>query len=240
MARISADDLKVPVGIGWAPTLAVLAAGILPALYGAYWAIPLTAGTVSAAIGVWRAVRILGMMLDHLHWRDLEVPAGESPTALPAGTARCPATTASTAGGRADPWTSSPSAAGHPLVKWMATGPDGVANSVLDRARDGSAFGLPAGCAPVCGVQRADMVDRTKLVQAAGEKVRACPAGSLLSRTATRPGRLSATSTHAPPLSPLRVLLRHCAQNRSSAMMDLFLDVGGDPSRLFLIKREAE
>ncbi|MFI0795878.1 hypothetical protein ACH4OY_24810 [Micromonospora rubida] len=90
MARISADDLKAPVGIGWAPALAVLAAGILPALYGAYWAIPLTAGAVSAAIGVWRAVRILGMMLDHLHWRDLEVPAGESPDCAACGDSPMP------------------------------------------------------------------------------------------------------------------------------------------------------
>lgn len=41
------------------------------------------------------------------------------------------------------------------------------------------------------------------------ENVRIGPFGSLLSLTSTRPGRLLATSTQAPPLALLRLDLRH-------------------------------
>lgn len=51
--------------------------------------------------------------------------------------------------------------------------------------------------------------------QAAGPKVSAGPAGSLLSRTPTTPGRLSATSTQLPPDDPLRRDLRQMALVRS-------------------------
>src|SRR4051812_3834651 len=51
--------------------------------------------------------------------------------------------------------------------------------------------------------------------QAAGENTRAGPAGSLLSRTPTMPGRLVATSTQLPPLLPLRLDFRHRARDRS-------------------------
>jgi len=77
---------------------------------------------------------------------------------------------------------------------------------------------------PCCvrgGAEPVDSPDQRRAIvmkarHASGPKVRTGPFGSLLSRTSTRPGRLSATSTHAPPLFPLRVLLRHRALVRSS------------------------
>lgn len=47
--------------------------------------------------------------------------------------------------------------------------------------------------------------------QAPGSKVRTGPSLSLLSRTNTVPGMLSATSTQSPPVGPLRVLFRQRA-----------------------------
>src|SRR5437879_1981841 len=49
----------------------------------------------------------------------------------------------------------------------------------------------------------------------ADSMVRTGLCGFLESRTATTPGRLRATSTQAPPLSPLREDLRHTAPVRS-------------------------
>jgi hypothetical protein len=51
---------------------------------------------------------------------------------------------------------------------------------------------------------RRSLIRLTKARQVSGVKVSAGPVGSLESRTATTPGRLSATSTQLPPLPLLR------------------------------------
>ncbi|WP_433460618.1 hypothetical protein [Micromonospora sp. CA-248212] len=61
-----ADSKPVQTGIGWGGATAVILAGMYPAFHGVYWAIPVSA-----------AVRILGLTLNHLHWRDVEVPAAD-------------------------------------------------------------------------------------------------------------------------------------------------------------------
>ncbi|MEV0214383.1 hypothetical protein [Micromonospora sp. NPDC050695] len=75
----STRDASKPIqtGIGWGGALAVIVVGLSPALFDAAWAIPLTAAATAAAVGVWRAVQILGLTLNHLHWRDVEVPAAD-------------------------------------------------------------------------------------------------------------------------------------------------------------------
>jgi Na+(H+)/acetate symporter ActP len=77
VSHLPADDLAVSTGIGWGSAFVVIVAAVYPALLGVYWAIPIAAGAVAAAIGIWRGVRILAMMLNHMYWRDLEVPAAE-------------------------------------------------------------------------------------------------------------------------------------------------------------------
>ncbi|MFG1802613.1 hypothetical protein ACGFI4_20955 [Micromonospora carbonacea] len=71
------DHKPLSTGITWGGVVAVVLLGLWPALHGAYWAIPLTAGVTATGIGVWRAVQILGLILNHLHWRDVEVPAND-------------------------------------------------------------------------------------------------------------------------------------------------------------------
>jgi hypothetical protein len=46
-------------------------------VHGVYWAIPVTAAATATGIGVWKAVQLLGLVLNHLHWRDVEVPAAD-------------------------------------------------------------------------------------------------------------------------------------------------------------------
>ncbi|MBM0229245.1 hypothetical protein [Micromonospora sp. ATA51] len=76
MARTAASDKPtVSTGIGWAGALVAVLAGLYPALHGVYWAIPVTAAAAAGAIGIWRAVQLLGLILNHLYWRDIEVPA---------------------------------------------------------------------------------------------------------------------------------------------------------------------
>jgi hypothetical protein len=77
MARTPAADKRLSTGIGWAGALVVVVAGIYPAVQGVYWAIPASAAAAATGIGVWRAVQLLGMILNHLHWRDIEVPADD-------------------------------------------------------------------------------------------------------------------------------------------------------------------
>lgn len=67
----------ISTGMGWLAALGVIAAFIWPALYGAHWASLLTAAVTATGIGVWRGVVLLGMILNHLHWRDVEVPAAD-------------------------------------------------------------------------------------------------------------------------------------------------------------------
>lgn len=70
-----------------------------------------------------------------------------------------------------------------------------------------------ASCHPI-----RQAVARTRAVKAAHSSwlmTRTGPWGFSLSRTATVPGRLQATSTQLPPLSPLREDLRHSARVRS-------------------------
>ncbi|MCG5464307.1 hypothetical protein MED01_002473 [Micromonospora sp. MED01] len=75
MARTA--DKPVQTGIGWGGALVVILAGLYPAFHEVYWAIPVTAAATATGIGVWRAVQILGLTLNHLHWRDVEVPAAD-------------------------------------------------------------------------------------------------------------------------------------------------------------------
>lgn len=77
MARTRDAAKPVSTGIGWGGALAVILVGLSPALFGAAWAIPLTAAATATGVGVWRAVHILGLVLNHLHWRDIEVPAAD-------------------------------------------------------------------------------------------------------------------------------------------------------------------
>ncbi|MFG1659133.1 hypothetical protein ACGFIY_21630 [Micromonospora chersina] len=75
MARTPDEGKPVSTGIGWAGALVVIIAGLYPAFHGVYWAIPVTAAATAAALGTWKAAQLLGMMLNHMHWRDVEVPA---------------------------------------------------------------------------------------------------------------------------------------------------------------------
>ncbi|MEU3456923.1 hypothetical protein ABZ671_25480 [Micromonospora sp. NPDC006766] len=75
MPRTTVVTKPISTGIGWAGALVAVFAGLYPGLHGAYWAIPLTIAAVGGAIGIWRAVVLLGMIINHLHWRDVEVPA---------------------------------------------------------------------------------------------------------------------------------------------------------------------
>ena len=61
--------------ITWGGVAVVVAVGVLTALSAAPWAAYMSMGAVAAGIGVWRAVQLLGTIVDHLHWRDVEVPA---------------------------------------------------------------------------------------------------------------------------------------------------------------------
>ncbi|MET8278369.1 hypothetical protein [Micromonospora sp. NPDC005174] len=75
MAR--AADKPVQTGIGWGGGVVVILAGLYPAFHGVYWAIPVTAAATATGIGVWKAVQILGLVLEHQRWRDIEVPAAD-------------------------------------------------------------------------------------------------------------------------------------------------------------------
>ncbi len=75
MARTA--DKPLSTTISWPAALVVVLAGLYPAFHGVYWAIPLTAAATATGIGVWRAAQILGATLNHLHWRDVEVPAAD-------------------------------------------------------------------------------------------------------------------------------------------------------------------
>ena len=67
------------------------------------------------------------------------------------------------------------------------------------------AYGLLAG---LFTTQRLLATSATNADHAVGENANVPPSRSLVSRTNTRPGWLSATSTQEPPLVPLRVLFR--------------------------------
>ncbi|MFI2652035.1 hypothetical protein [Micromonospora fulviviridis] len=73
----TAATKPISTGIGWAGALVAVAAGLYPAMHDVYWAIPLTIAAVGGALGIWRAVVLLGMIMNHLHWRDIEVPADD-------------------------------------------------------------------------------------------------------------------------------------------------------------------
>lgn len=76
--RNTADEQPaVSISLGWLPALGVAAAALYPALQGAYWAMPLSGAAAWAGIGVWRIVHIQGLILNHMHWRDVEVPASD-------------------------------------------------------------------------------------------------------------------------------------------------------------------
>ncbi|MEV1315455.1 hypothetical protein AB0J14_05140 [Micromonospora arborensis] len=77
MARTPAADKPLSTTISWPALLVVVLAGLYPAVHGAYWAIPLTAAATATGIGAWKAVQFLGLVLNHLHWRDIEVPAAD-------------------------------------------------------------------------------------------------------------------------------------------------------------------
>src|SRR5262245_6423632 len=67
----------------------------------------------------------------------------------------------------------------------------------------------PTVCRPVLGYTA--LAVRMKLRQLSRPKISTGPSVSLESRTATKPGWLSATSTQAPPLL-LKLLVRHVAR----------------------------
>ncbi|MEU0078453.1 hypothetical protein ABZY58_11205 [Micromonospora tulbaghiae] len=73
----SSEQPALRTGLGWLPALGIAAVGLYPVVHGAYWAIPVTAAAAWAGVGVWRAVRLLGMIHAHQWWRDVEVPAAD-------------------------------------------------------------------------------------------------------------------------------------------------------------------
>ncbi|MCI4066070.1 hypothetical protein MRQ36_27400 [Micromonospora sp. R77] len=77
MARGSDTSKPLSTSISWPAALVVALAGLYPAVQGAYWAIPVTAAATATGIGMWKAVQLLGLILNHLHWRDVEVPAAD-------------------------------------------------------------------------------------------------------------------------------------------------------------------
>ncbi|MBM0239367.1 hypothetical protein JNW88_23510 [Micromonospora sp. ATA32] len=77
MARTPAADKPISTAISWPAVLVVVLAGSYPAMHGVYWAIPVTAAATATGIGVWKGVQLLGMILNHMHWRDVEVPADD-------------------------------------------------------------------------------------------------------------------------------------------------------------------
>ncbi|MGC5022942.1 hypothetical protein [Micromonospora sp. DT47] len=77
MAPTPAEPKPLSTGITWSGVAAVVLISLWPALHGVYWAIPLTGAAVTIGIGVWRGVVILGMIINHLRWRDIEVPAND-------------------------------------------------------------------------------------------------------------------------------------------------------------------
>ncbi|MGY0002600.1 hypothetical protein [Micromonospora sp. I033] len=78
MGRTPATDkAAISTSISWPAALVVVLGGLYPAVHGAYWAIPVTAAAIATGIGVWKAVQLLGLILNHMHWRDVEVPAAD-------------------------------------------------------------------------------------------------------------------------------------------------------------------
>lgn len=77
MARARTEGKPLSTTISWPAVVVVALAGLYPAFHGVYWAIPLTAAATATGIGVWKAVQFLGLVLNHLHWRDVEVPADD-------------------------------------------------------------------------------------------------------------------------------------------------------------------
>jgi hypothetical protein len=78
MARTpAADRPAISTSMRWPAVLVVVLAALYPAVHGVYWAIPVTAAATATGIGVWKAVQLLGLVLNHLHWRDVEVPAAD-------------------------------------------------------------------------------------------------------------------------------------------------------------------
>ncbi|MGW0506929.1 hypothetical protein [Micromonospora sp. NPDC003241] len=73
----------VSTGIGLLPALGVALAVLWPVFTGALWAAPLSGLVAWAAIGVWRLVQMQGMVVNHLHWRDVEMPTGSSEQETP-------------------------------------------------------------------------------------------------------------------------------------------------------------
>ncbi|RNH94192.1 hypothetical protein EEZ25_31725 [Micromonospora aurantiaca] len=73
----SGADKPLSTTISLPAILVVVLASAYPAFHGVYWAIPVTAAATATGIGVWKAVQLLGLMLNHLHWRDIEVPAAD-------------------------------------------------------------------------------------------------------------------------------------------------------------------
>jgi hypothetical protein len=75
MARGADKPLSTTISLP--AILVVVLAGAYPAIHGVYWAIPVTAAATATGIGVWKGVQLLGLILKHLHWRDIEVPAAD-------------------------------------------------------------------------------------------------------------------------------------------------------------------
>lgn len=75
MARSA--DKPISAAISWQAIAAVVLIGLYPAVHGVYWAIPVTMAATATGIGVWQGVKFLGMIVNHLHWRDVEVPAAD-------------------------------------------------------------------------------------------------------------------------------------------------------------------
>jgi uncharacterized membrane protein len=74
---MASEDRQITTGIGWSGTLLVVLAGLYPALHREFWAVPLTMAAVGIAYGVWKCVRLLAMIFNNLHWRDVESPADD-------------------------------------------------------------------------------------------------------------------------------------------------------------------
>lgn len=71
------EDKQVTTSIGWSGILLIVLVGLITGLLGPLWAVPLAMTAVGIAYGVWKCVRILGMIFNHLHWRDIELPAAD-------------------------------------------------------------------------------------------------------------------------------------------------------------------
>jgi hypothetical protein len=74
MARGADKPLSTTISLP--AILVVVLAGAYPAIHGVYWAIPVTAAAATGT-GAWKGVQLLGLILNHLRWRDIEVPAAD-------------------------------------------------------------------------------------------------------------------------------------------------------------------